>query len=135
MELALKLTSKKTPYIDFPNLGHISFVSWSKSDKGYTHLHFSFKDSLNLSFLTDMSFKPYNIAKSKVFSKREIKDTVKLLEPIFSELTTNGLFPHNNINSLSQKVCFVSYDFEKKQKNMDKFKVTGKIKRKVRRKK
>lgn len=98
-QISLKLTGRNNPYIEIPELGHISFVDWSKTKDGYKHLNFSFRKS-NTSFLVGMDFKLKNEHK-RIIKTIGLHKTIKLIEEIITKLTNKEkVFPFSNINKL-----------------------------------
>lgn len=125
--IQLKLSASKTPYLEFPNSGHISFCNWSKTDVGYRHLIFSFRKDNNPSFISDATMKLRNEDKRSLKSMGFYKTAIKPLMDIFEKLTDKeGIFPYKNLDKLGKMISTLKFeerikiDPVKKRKNAKK---------------
>lgn len=109
-QVQLKLTENNNPYIEFPNLGHISFVNWSKTKEGYKHLNFSFRQHNNTSFLTDMNFSLYSGVDKKEIKRTGIMKIIKPLIIIFGKLVKDNIFPYDKVEKLGTLISGITYE-------------------------
>lgn len=108
-QVLLKESETGIPYLEFPGTGgHISFVKWSKTNKGYTQLNFSFREQ-NVSFLTDINMKTFGSTDMKEVKKTGVGKILKPLIDIFEKLTVDGIFPYGNMDKLSNMIKDVTY--------------------------
>lgn len=122
-QIKFKLSQSNLPYLEFPNLGLISFVNWSKTNEGYKHLNFSFNHGYNITFMTNMDLK---ITGKQGDNKKDIKrlglqKTIDKLKDIFGKLVTkDGIFPYKNIDKLKKQIEGI--EFETREKEVTKLK-------------
>jgi hypothetical protein len=114
-QILLKMSSTNIPYLEFPNMGFISFVNHSKTNKGYTQLNFSFRENgQNTSFLTDMKLKRINGSKNGDMKSLHLSKTMKALEKIFEKFVVDTVFPFDNVEKLGKMINSITYEkFEK----------------------